>query len=83
MIYGLDHNGDRGKVKGLKDNLPFAYDRESEQGRRGSKRAGSLRLGTVLSRKVVGETAHSPRQSDSPVRPQRDGSHTKRRKTGR
>ena len=28
------HNGDRGKVKRLKDNLPFAYDRESEQGRR-------------------------------------------------
>ena len=22
------HNGDRGKVKRLKDNLPFAYDRE-------------------------------------------------------
>ena len=34
MVYGLDHNGDRGKVRGLKDNLPFAYDRESEQGRR-------------------------------------------------
>ena len=34
MVYGLDHNGDRGKVKRLKDNLPFAYDRESEQGRR-------------------------------------------------
>ena len=28
------NNGDRGKVKKLKDNLPFAYDRESEQGRR-------------------------------------------------
>ena len=28
------HNGDRGKVRRLKDNLPFAYDRESEQGRR-------------------------------------------------
>ena len=26
--------GTGGKVKGLKDNLPFAYDRESEQGRR-------------------------------------------------
>ena len=33
-VYGLDHIGDRGKVKGLKDNLPFTYDRESEPGRR-------------------------------------------------
>ena len=35
MVYGLDHNGDRGKVRGLKVNLPFAYDRESEPGRKG------------------------------------------------
>ena len=30
MVYGLDHNGDRGKVKGLKNRtiIPFAYDRE-------------------------------------------------------
>ena len=27
--------GTGGKVKGLKDNLPFAYDRESEPGRKG------------------------------------------------
>ena len=26
------HNGDRGKVTGLKDNLPLAYDRELQQG---------------------------------------------------
>ena len=36
----------------------------------------SLRSGTVLSRKVVGETAHSPVQSDSPVRPQRNRGYT-------
>ena len=30
MVYGLDHNGDRGEVKGLKNRtiIPFAYDRE-------------------------------------------------------
>ena len=30
MVYGLDHNGDRGEVRGLKnkDNFPFPYDRE-------------------------------------------------------
>ena len=30
MVYGLDHNGDRGKVKGLKnkEKFPFPYDRE-------------------------------------------------------
>jgi hypothetical protein len=30
VVYGLDHNGDRGKVKGLKNRtiIPFAYDRE-------------------------------------------------------
>ena len=26
------HNGDRGKVKRLKDNLPFAYDHEFRAG---------------------------------------------------
>ena len=41
-------------------------------------RACSLRPGTVLLRKVVGETAHSPLQSDSPVQPQRNRGHTKR-----
>ena len=33
-VYGLDHNGDRGEVKGLKNKTPFRYLCESEQGRR-------------------------------------------------
>ena len=34
MIYGLDHNVDRGKVKGLKKHttIPNAYDREYSRG---------------------------------------------------
>ena len=83
-VYVLDHNGDRGEVKGLKDNLPFAYDREFRAGEEGARKlACSLRSGTVLSRKVVGETAHFPRQSDSPVRPHRNRGHTRRQKTNR
>ena len=84
-VYGLDHNGDRGEVNGLKktDSLSLtiaSYGRGLCQ-----TRACSLRSGTVLSRKVVGKTAHSPFQSDSPVpvRPQRDRGHTKRRNANR
>ncbi len=78
------HNGDRGKVTGLKDNLPFAYDREFRAGEEEARQlACSLRSGTVLSRKVVGKTAHSPFQSDSPVRPQRNRGHTKRQNANR
>ena len=33
-VYGLDHNGDRGKVRGAEGQSPFRYLGESEQGRR-------------------------------------------------
>ena len=65
------HNGGGGKVKKAEEQSPFRYLCESEQGRRRLELACSLRPGTVLSRKVVGETAHSPLHYDSPVRPQR------------
>ena len=42
------HNGDMGKVKRLKDNLPFATWASLSRGGGGSKRACSLRSGTVL-----------------------------------
>ena len=68
-VYGFDHNGDRGKVKGLKNKLlGRGWGPERLRSRitagdgAGRKLACSLRSGTVLSRKVVGKTAHSPRQ---------------------
>ena len=33
-VYGLDHNGDRGKVRGAEGQSPVRYLGESEQGRR-------------------------------------------------
>ena len=84
MIYGLDHNVDRGKVKGLENKSESLSLTIGSYGRGwGAHVRVSLRSGTVLSRKVVGETAHSPVQSDSPLRPQRDRGYTERQKTGR
>ncbi len=84
MIYGLDHNVDRGKIKGLKNKSESLSLTIGSYGRGwGAHVRVSLRSGTVLSRKVVGETAHSPVQSDSPLRPQRYRGHTKRRNANR
>ena len=73
----------RGEGKKAEEQSPFRYLGESEQGRKRLERACSLRSGTVLSREVVGETAHSPRQSDSPVRPHRDRGNTERQNANR
>ena len=71
-VYGLDHNGDRGKVRGAKGQSPSRYLCESEQGRRSSERACSLRPGTVLRvHKSGGRNRTLCPQSDSPVQPQR------------
>ena len=77
--------GERGEVKGLKKqaevgvgSLTLTIANIAWDGAR--KLACSLRSGTVLSRKVVGKTAHSPCQSDSPVRPQRKQRLTQRDK---
>ena len=81
VVYGLDQQRGQGEGKGAEEQ-----DSESLSLTIGSYGRGcarnvrvSLRLGTVLSRKVVSETAHSPVQSDSPLRPQRNrGGKTKR-----
>ena len=70
----------QGEGKMLKDNLPFATCASLSRGGEALQLACSVRSGTVLSRKVVGETAHSPLQSDSPVRPQRIRGYAKRQK---
>jgi hypothetical protein len=88
-VYGLDHNGDRGKVKGLKDNAisltlttsNAAADVESLPGI--GRPCVFAAFGYGAEGSVVGETAHSPLQSDSPVRPQQNRGYTKRQKTGR
>ncbi len=68
MVYGRDHNGDRGKVNGLKKTkLPCSLRSRVMAGDDVPVRACSLRSGKLLARKVVGETAHSPVQFDSPV----------------
>ena len=65
---------------GVGNRVPFAYDREFIMAGDGAHVRVSLRSGTVLPRKVVGKTAHSPVQSDSPLRPQRSRSYTERQK---
>ena len=74
VVYGLDQQRGQGEGKGAEENkqqsLTLTIGNIAWDG--GLKRACSLRSGTVLSRKVVGKTAHSPCQSDSPVRPQRN-----------
>ena len=75
----------QGEGKGAEEQekLPFPLRSGVMAGDGGPNVRVSLRSGTVLSRKVVGETAHSPVQSDSPLRPQRDRGYTERQKTGR
>ncbi len=73
VVYGLDQQRGKGEGKeaeeqaGVGNRVPVAYDRDYGRGWC-QERACSLRPGTVLSWKVVGKTAHSPFQSDSPVR---------------
>ena len=85
MGFVTNNHGDREKVKGLKNKTvsPFPLRSGVMAGDGGPNVRVSLRSGTVLSRKVVGETAHSPVQSDSPLRPQRDRGYKERPKTGR
>ena len=61
MVYGLDHNGDRGEGKGAEEQekIPVLL-RSGVMAGDGAHVRVSLRSGTVLSRKVVGKAAHSP-----------------------
>ena len=77
---GLWSRPQRGQGEGQgaeeQEKLPFTLRSGVMAGDGGPNVRVSLRSGTVLSRKVVGETAHSPVQSDSPLRPQRNRGYT-------
>ena len=73
-VYGLDHNGDRGGVRGLKNSISLAL--RALAGGRTPQRACVSAFGYGFDRVCRGSTQHTPRQSNSPVRPQRDRGNT-------